>query len=112
MQDTNTNLNNSQINIDERVKEILAGTNFGPMEAKMHDYISAQLTSQAIERAILDIVKVLGEDKFNAFIEFIRKGASRNSLYIYLTSLYPKADSIILEKLEEVIAEFKEEFKK
>lgn len=106
------NNTNAQINIDEKVKEILAGTNFGPMEQKMHDYISAQLTSQAIERAILDIVKHLGEDKFSAFIEFIRKGASRNSLYIYLTSLYPKADTIILEKLEEVIREFKEEFKK
>lgn len=104
--------NNSQVNIDEKVKEILAGTDFGPMEQKMHDYISAQLTSQAIERAILDIVKHLGEDKFSAFIEFIRKGASRNSLYIYLTSLYPKADVIILEKLEEVVKEFKEEFKK
>jgi hypothetical protein len=104
--------NNTQVNIDEKVKEILAGTDFGPMEQKMHDYISAQLTSQAIERAILDIVKHLGEDKFSAFIEFIRKGASRNSLYIYLTSLYPKADVIILEKLEEVVKEFKEEFKK
>lgn len=103
---------NIQINIDEQVRDILARTNFGPMEQKMHDYISAQLTSQAIERAILDIVKVLGEDKFEAFIEFIRKGASRNSLYIYLTSLYPKADTIILEKLQEVIQEFKEEFKK
>jgi hypothetical protein len=100
------------INIDEKVSEILAGTNFGPMDQKMHDYISAQLMSQAIERAILDIVKVLGEDKFTAFIEFIRKGASRNSLYIYLSSLYPKADSIILEKLHEVIDEFKHEFKK
>ncbi len=104
--------NNTQVNIDEKVKEILAGTDFGPMEQKMHDYISAQLTSQAIERAILDIVKHLGEDKFSAFIEFIRKGASRNSLYIYLTSLYPKADVIILEKLEEVVKEFKDEFKK
>jgi hypothetical protein len=101
-----------QINIDEKVREILAGTDFGPMDQKMHDYISAQLTSQAIERAILDIVKHLGEDKFTAFIEFIKKGASRNSLYIYLTSLYPKADTIILEKLDEVIKEFKEEFKK
>lgn len=104
--------NKAQINIDEKVKEILSGTNFGPMDAKMHDYISAQLTSQAIERAILDIVKHLGEDKFSAFIEFIRKGASRNSLYIYLTSLYPKADTIIIEKLNEVIQEFKDEFKK
>jgi len=104
--------NNAQVNIDEKVKEILAGTDFGPMEQKMHDYISAQLTSQAIERAILDIVKHLGEDKFSAFIEFIRKGASRNSLYIYLTSLYPKADEIILEKLNEVVKEFKDEFKK
>lgn len=103
---------NPQINIDEKVKEILEGTDFGPMDQKMHDYIAAQLMSQAIERAILDIVKVLGEDKFNAFIEFIRKGASRNSLYVYLNSLYPKADSIILEKLDEVIKEFKEEFKK
>lgn len=103
---------NPQINIDAKVKEILAGTDFGPMDQKMHDYISAQLTSQAIERAILDIVKHLGEEKFSAFIEFIRKGASRNSLYIYLTSLYPNADTIILEKLEEVVKEFKEEFKK
>ena len=94
--------NNTQVNIDEKVKEILAGTDFGPMEQKMHDYISAQLTSQAIERAILDIVKHLGEDKFSAFIEFIRKGAS----------LYPKADEIILEKLNEVVKEFKDEFKK
>jgi hypothetical protein len=101
-----------QVNIDEKVKEILAETNFGPMDAKMHDYIAAQLISQAIERAILDIVKVLGEDKFTAFIEFIRKGASRNSLYVYLTSLYPSADTIILDKLEEVIKEFKQEFKK
>jgi hypothetical protein len=108
MQDTNI----PQINIDAKVKEILSGTDFGPMDQKMHDYISAQLTSQAIERAILDIVKVLGEDRFTAFIEFIRKGASRNSLYIYLTSMYPKADTVILEKLEEVINEFKEEFKK
>ena len=104
--------NNVQINIDEKVKEILAGTNFGPMEQKMHDYIAAQLTTQAIERAILDIVKHLGEEKFSAFIEFIRKGASRNSLYVYLTSLYPNADTIIIEKLNEVIQEFKEEFKK
>ncbi len=103
---------NVQIDIDAKVDEILSVTDFGPMEQKMHDYISAQLTSQSIERAILDIVKHLGEDKFSAFIEFIRKGASRNSLYIYLTSLYPKADTIILEKLEEVIKEFKEEFKK
>ena len=108
MQDKSKN----HISIDEKIKEILSGTSFGPMDKKMHDYISAQLTSQAIERAVLDIVKVLGEDKFTAFIEFIRKGASRNSLYIYLTSLYPKADSIILEKLEEVIQEFKDEFKK
>jgi hypothetical protein len=103
---------NNHINIDEKIKEILSGTSFGPMDKKMHDYIAAQLTSQAIERAVLDIVKVLGEDKFTAFIEFIRKGASRNSLYIYLTSLYPKADTVILEKLEEVIQEFKDEFKK
>ena len=103
---------NSQINIDAKVSEILAGTDFGPMDAKMHDYISAQLTSQAIERAILDIVKHLGEDKFAAFIEFIKKGASRNSLYIYLTSMYPSADTIILDKLNEVIQEFKDEFKK
>lgn len=108
MQDNKT----PQINIDSRVNEILAGTNFGPMDSKMHDYIAAQLTSQAIERAILSIVQVLGEDKFQAFIEFIRKGASRNSLYIYLTSLYPNADTVILEKLEEVILEFKQEFKK
>lgn len=104
--------NKPQINIEEKVKEILTGTDFGPMEQKMHDYISAQLTSQAIERAILDIVKNLGEEKFSAFIEFIRKGASRNSLYVYLTSLYPQADTIILDKLEEVIQEFKQEFKK
>lgn len=103
---------NQQLDIDKKVSEILAGTDFGPMEKKMHDYISAQLTTQAIERAILDIVKVLGEDKFNAFIEFIKKGASRNSLYIYLTSLYPNADGVILEKLNEVIQEFKDEFKK
>jgi hypothetical protein len=100
------------INIDERVREILGETDFGPMDKKMHDYISAQLTSQAIERAVLNIVQVLGEDKFSAFIEFIRKGASRNSLYVYLTSMYPAADTIILEKLEEVITEFKQEFKK
>jgi hypothetical protein len=104
--------NKQPLKIDLAVKDILAGTDFGPMDQQMHDYISAQLTAQAIERAILDIVKVLGEEKFEAFIEFIRKGASRNSLYIYLTSLYPKADSIILEKLDEVIKEFKEEFKK
>jgi hypothetical protein len=104
--------NNVQINIDEKVKEILDGTNFGPMDAKMHEYISAQLTTQAIERAILDIVKHLGEEKFSAFIEFIRKGASRNSLYVYLTSLYPNAETIILDKLNEVIQEFKDEFKK
>jgi hypothetical protein len=107
MQDKNT-----QIDIDAKVQEVLQGTDFGPMDSKMHTYIAAQLTSQAIERAILDIVKVLGEDKFSAFIEFIRKGASRNSLYIYLTSLYPNADNVILEKLEEVVKEFKEEFKK
>lgn len=106
------NNSNQQLNIDQKVAEILSGTNFGPMDKNMHDYISAQLTTQAIERAILDIVKVLGEDKFQAFIEFIRKGASRNSLYVYLTSLYPKADSIILEKLTEVVQEFKDEFKK
>lgn len=104
--------NNSQINIDEKVNEILSGTDFGPMDAKMHEYISAQLTSQAIERAILDIVRVLGEDKFQAFMEFIRKGASRSSLYIYLSSLYPDADTIIITKLNEVIQEFKDEFKK
>ena len=103
---------NLQINIDEKVKEILSRTDFGPMDSKMHDYISAQLTSQAIERAILDIVRVLGEDRFQAFMEFIRKGASRNSLYIYLTSLYPDADTIIIDKLNEVIQEFKDEFKK
>ncbi len=101
-----------QISIDQKVTEILSGTNFGPMDKNMHDYIAAQLTSQAIERAILSIVQVLGEDKFAAFIEFIRKGASRNSLYIYLTSLYPNADTVILEKLTEVIQEFKDEFKK
>jgi hypothetical protein len=104
--------NNMQINIDEKVKEIMAGTDFGPMEAKMHDYISAQLTSQAIERAILDIVKHLGEEKFQAFIEFIKKGASRNSLYIYLSSLYPNTENIIIDKVHEVVAEFKQEFKK
>jgi len=100
-----------KLTIDKRVEEILAGTDFGAADQKMHDYIAAQLTTQAIERAILDIVKTLGEEKFSAFIEFIRKGASRSSLYVYLTSLYSKADIIILEKLEEVINEFKQEFK-
>jgi hypothetical protein len=103
---------NNHINIDEKIKEILSGTSFGPMDKKMHDYIAAQLTSQAIERAVLDIVKVLGEDKFTAFIEFIKKGASRNSLYIYLSSLYPNTENIIIDKVHEVVAEFKQEFKK
>ncbi len=101
--------NNTQFNIDEKIKDILGKKNFGTNDPKMREYIAAQLGEQAVERAILDIVQHLGEDKFTAFIEFIRKGASRNSLYIYLTSLYPEAENLIIDKLNEVLKEFEEE---
>ena len=100
---------NTQFNIDEKIKNILDKKNFGTQEPKMREYIAASLGEQAIERAILEIVQHLGEEKFTAFVEFIRKGASRNSLYVYLTSIYPEAETLIIDKLNEVLKEFEEE---
>ena len=69
--------------------------------------MSAQLTSQAIERAILEIVKQMGEDAFSEFIALIRAGAPRSALQAFLNSSVKGADTLIHDKLFEVVGDFK-----
>jgi hypothetical protein len=99
------------IKLEERIQSVLSKLNIGPIEDKMKSYIIGELGSQAVERALYDIVKNVGEEKFEAFMDFIKKGASKNSLYIYLSAIYPDADGVLQKKLEEVLSEFESDFK-
>lgn len=75
---------------------------------EMKEYIVSELGEQVIERVMIKMVKDLPENKVTAFLEFIEKGASQESLYIYLTSIYPEAEEIITETAREIMDEFKE----
>lgn len=75
---------------------------------EMKEYIISELGEQVIERVMIKMVKDLPESKVTAFLEFIEKGASQESLYIYLTSIYPEAEEIITETAREIMDEFKE----
>lgn len=75
---------------------------------EMKEYIIKELGDQVIERVMIKMVKDLPESKVTAFLEFIEKGASQESLYIYLTSIYPQAEEIVAETAKEIMGEFKD----
>jgi hypothetical protein len=98
--------NGQNVTIDEKVEAILSGFSFGTEDEAMKKYIKTKLSEQIIQRSLLEMLKDIPSDKFSAFLEFIEKEASQNSLYVYLTAIYPNAEQIIYQKANEVVQEF------
>jgi hypothetical protein len=92
--------------VNDRVEALLNKMNFGTDDEAMKKYIKGKLGEQIIQRTLLEMLKDIPAEKFSAFLEFIEKDASQNALYVYLSAIYPQADTIILKKAEEVISEF------
>lgn len=108
MQTTYTQNTEENITISDELRTIFEEMGINDFSDEMKDYVITELGDQVIERVMLRIVKELPESKVNAFLEFIEKGASQDSLYIYLTSIYPQAEDVIIETAREIMQEFKE----
>ncbi len=104
MQATNTVEN---ITINDELRTLFEEMEIGDFSDEMKDYVLNELGEQVIERVMLQIIKDLPEAKVTAFLEFIEKGASQDSLYIYLTSIYPAAEDLISATAKEILEEFK-----
>jgi hypothetical protein len=105
---TNKNIQEEHITISDEFKVLLEEMKIGDFSDEMKTYIVNELGDQTIERVMVKMVKDLPESRVSAFLEFIEKGASQDSLYIYLTSIYPQAEKIIQETAREIIEEFKQ----
>jgi hypothetical protein len=92
--------------IDQRVDDILNSIDLGKESEEMKKYVKTKLGEQIVQRTLLEMLKDIPQDKFSAFLEFIDKNASQNSLYVYLSAIYPDAEKVIISKAEEVIKEF------
>lgn len=92
----------------DELRQMFDDLGVGDFSEEMKEYIINELGEQVIERVMIKMVKDLPESKVTAFLEFIEKGASQESLYIYLTSIYPQAEEIITETAREIMEEFRE----
>lgn len=92
----------------DELRQLFDEIGIGNFSDEMKEYIISELGEQVIERVMIKMVKDLPESKVTAFLEFIEKGASQESLYIYLTSIYPEAEEIIASTAREIMEEFKE----
>jgi Protein of unknown function (DUF5663) len=104
----NTNIVEENITISDEIRVLFDEMGVGDFSDEMKEYVISELGDQTIERVMIRMVKDLPEAKVSAFLEFIEKGASQESLYIYLTSIYPKAEEVIAETAREIINEFKD----
>lgn len=95
----------------DELRQMFDEIGIGNFSEEMKEYIINELGEQVIERVMIKMVKDLPESKVTAFLEFIEKGASQESLYIYLTSIYPQAEEIISETAREIMEEFKDGMK-
>jgi N-methylhydantoinase A/oxoprolinase/acetone carboxylase beta subunit len=96
-----------EVRVSDELRVIFDEMGIADLTPEMKDYIIGELGDQVIERVMIQIVKDLPESKVNAFLEFLEKGASQDSLYIYLTSIYPQAEQVITKIAREILEEFK-----
>jgi ACT domain-containing protein len=88
---------------------------FSKIDKKYPDqkgFLRENITSQAIERTMLEVFGLLEEEKYQDFMQFLRKGASRSEIYTYMESVYPETEEILLKKAGEIIDEFEIEINK